>query len=350
MPNYDPRASGQVLQYCRGLYNPVGTLLSVEQIRIQNTNRAAIDAEVQKCASNFDAAEVTAHRRIAMRYCLGHNDYTVPGPGDRLKAYDECMYQNDTLTALCSQELRYRAELNHMRNLADQKCPVPRPNGRETLVIKNGGHDDIGHPVVIPATGPGLPAIVQSPMAPGMIQRAGASAANPPPIAAPTQAAPQRVARPASASPSASPISTPPVSNRPAAVKAAPSTTPADVDAIIELVKGGMSEPLVIKTIQRQGKVYDLTPAEVLKLQKAGVSEKVIDALLDREAAPAATPAPAIAAPQQRQQQAAERQKQNQERAQRYTACRQQAIKDHPEGGGELAKAVTSCVQILRAK
>jgi len=73
-----------------------------------------------------------------------------------------------------------------------------------------------------------------------------------------------------------------------------------------------------------------------------------MDALLDREAAPAATPAPAIATQQQRQQQAAERQKQNQERAQRYTACQQQAINDHPEGGGELAKAVRSSMNETR--
>jgi hypothetical protein len=102
-----------------------------------------------------------------------------------------------------------------------------------------------------------------------------------------------------------------------------------------------MSEALLIKTIQREGKVYDLTPAEVLKLQKAGVSEKIINLLLDREPATAATPAPATVAQQQRQQQAAERQKQ----AQKYAACQQQAAKDHPEGGIELVKAVTSCSQ-----
>jgi hypothetical protein len=53
---------------------------------------------------------------------------------------------------------------------------------------------------------------------------------------------------------------------------------------------------------------------------------------------------------QQRQQQIAERQKQVQERAEKYTACRQQALKDHPGGGADLVKAFTSCVQALRAK
>jgi len=70
----------------------------------------------------------------------------------------------------------------------------------------------------------------------------------------------------------------------------------------------------------------------------------------NRAPAPAVTPASAIAAQQQRQQEAAERVKQNQERAQRYRACQQQALKDHPEGGVGLANAVSSCVEILRAK
>lgn len=70
-----------------------------------------------------------------------------------------------------------------------------------------------------------------------------------------------------------------------------------DLDSIIELVKGGMSESLLLKTIQRQGKVYNLTPEDMLKLQKAGVSEIIIGALMDPNAnsggAAATTPAPA---------------------------------------------------------
>jgi hypothetical protein len=180
MPSYSltsKMASEEILQYCSGIYDPVFPLLTPEQNRIKNANRAAIEAEVKKCASSFDATEVAPHRRIAMRYCLGHNDYTVPAQSGRIKAYDECMYQNDVLTAFCTRELKYRAELDHMPNVADQKCPVPRPNHREALVIKNGGHDDIGHPVVIPSAGPGLPPVLLAPMEPGTIQRAGVSTA-----------------------------------------------------------------------------------------------------------------------------------------------------------------------------
>lgn len=65
------------------------------------------------------------------------------------------------------------------------------------------------------------------------------------------------------------------------AVFAAPqTTTPAPqanqqsanangVDSIIALVQANMSEGLVLKTIQRQNKAYDLTPDDLLKLQKA---------------------------------------------------------------------------------
>jgi hypothetical protein len=274
MPSYSLTskvASEEILQYCRGIYDPVFPLLTPEQNRIKNANRAAIETEVKKCASRFDATEVAPHRRIAMRYCLGHNDYTVPGQGARVKAYDECMYQNDILTAFCTRELKYRAELDHMPNVADQKCPAPRPNHIEALVIKNGGHDDIGHPVVIPSAGPGLPPILLAAMEPGTIQRAGGStAANAvvpaAPVAAPSTIAPTTTA---GAEPAA-----------PAAAALPPSTAAAP------------------RTRAAQGQV-------------------------------------------DRQQQIAERQK----LAQRYAACQQEAVKAHPEGRAELAKAYTACIQ-----
>jgi hypothetical protein len=207
MPNYDVNASAQILQICRGLYNPIGSRLNAEQIALQNTNPAAIEAEVQKCVSSFDAAEARAHRRIAMHYCLGKNDLTAVLQGARAKAYDECMRQNDVLTELCTREMQYRGELNRVTNLADHKCPAPEPNGREILVMRNGGHDDAGKPVVIPSKGPGLPAILLAPMEPGMIERAASPvAAPPPPVPAPAKAAaPAKDATSAPVAPVASP-------------------------------------------------------------------------------------------------------------------------------------------------
>lgn len=65
------------------------------------------------------------------------------------------------------------------------------------------------------------------------------------------------------------------------------------VDTVIELVKGGMSEALVIKTLQKENKPIDLTTADMLKLQKAGVSEKIMEVMGDPSTA---TKAPVAAA------------------------------------------------------
>jgi hypothetical protein len=92
------------------------------------------------------------------------------------------------------------------------------------------------------------------------------------------------------------------------AVNAAPQTAPAaqgnqqsasanGVDSIIALVQANMSEGLVLKTIQRQNKAYDLTPDDLLKLQKAGVSERIINAMLDPSTISNANPTPAAAPP-----------------------------------------------------
>jgi curli biogenesis system outer membrane secretion channel CsgG len=79
----------------------------------------------------------------------------------------------------------------------------------------------------------------------------------------------------------------------PAARKAAaPAATASPVDTVISLLKGGMSESLVIKTLQRQNKPANLSPEDMLKLQKAGVSETIIGVMLD----PGSAPAPAVAA------------------------------------------------------
>ena len=72
-----------------------------------------------------------------------------------------------------------------------------------------------------------------------------------------------------------------------------PSANTNGVDSIIALVQANMSEGLVLKTIQRQNKAYDLTPDDLLKLQKAGVSERIINAMLDPSTASAAPSASA---------------------------------------------------------
>jgi curli biogenesis system outer membrane secretion channel CsgG len=63
------------------------------------------------------------------------------------------------------------------------------------------------------------------------------------------------------------------------------ATATSGVETVIALVKGGMSEALVIKTLKREGKAYTLTPADLLRLQKAGVSENIIEVMTDPNAA-----------------------------------------------------------------
>jgi len=79
---------------------------------------------------------------------------------------------------------------------------------------------------------------------------------------------------------------------KPPAAKA-PAAPATPVDKVIELVKGGLGDDMVIRAIGKEGLHADLTSADMLKLKKAGVSEKVMSAMLE---SPAAAPAPAPAA------------------------------------------------------
>lgn len=98
------------------------------------------------------------------------------------------------------------------------------------------------------------------------------------------------------AAPKAAPLPAPKAAPK-AAATAAPSS---DVDTVIQLVKSGMPDSLVVKTIQKSGKSYNLAPADVLRLRNAGVSNAVIEAMVDASSAPAPSPAapkaPAVAA------------------------------------------------------
>src|SRR5579864_637894 len=83
-----------------------------------------------------------------------------------------------------------------------------------------------------------------------------------------------------------------------AATKAAPAKAAASpVDSVIESVKAGLSESLIIRTLKRDNKPLDLTPADLVKLKNAGVSENIINVMLDPASAPAAAAAPAAPAP-----------------------------------------------------
>ena len=81
-----------------------------------------------------------------------------------------------------------------------------------------------------------------------------------------------------------------------AVTRAASVRPPSQVDNVIAMTKAKLSEGLIIKTLQKQNKPVNLTPAEMVKLTNAGVSETVIGVMMDPAGAPAAAAAP-VAAP-----------------------------------------------------
>ena len=94
------------------------------------------------------------------------------------------------------------------------------------------------------------------------------------------------------------PAAAKPPAPRPAAPKPAVAKKPASqVDNVIELVKGGMTDAFIIKYLQKNNKPADLTPADMVKLKAAGVSETVIGAMMDPASASVAAAAPVETAP-----------------------------------------------------
>ncbi len=84
------------------------------------------------------------------------------------------------------------------------------------------------------------------------------------------------------------------------ATKATAPKAPSQVDSVIDSVKAGLSESIIIRTLQRDNKPANLTTADLVKLKNAGVSENIINVMLDPAGAPAAAaaaPAPAPAPP-----------------------------------------------------
>jgi len=56
------------------------------------------------------------------------------------------------------------------------------------------------------------------------------------------------------------------------------------VEEVIALVRGGLSEELIIAKIRQNSKPFDLSAAELLRLKKEGVSDNIIRVMLDPKA------------------------------------------------------------------
>jgi hypothetical protein len=66
-------------------------------------------------------------------------------------------------------------------------------------------------------------------------------------------------------------------------------------DAIIKLVKAGMSDDLIVTTINAQPGAYDVSPDGLISLKTGGASDKVVSAIVLKASAP--PPPPAAPAP-----------------------------------------------------
>jgi hypothetical protein len=67
-------------------------------------------------------------------------------------------------------------------------------------------------------------------------------------------------------------------------------------DAVIKLVKAGLSDDLIVTTINGSPAAYDTSADGIIALKNAGASDKVIAAIIARAAAPATPAAPPAAA------------------------------------------------------
>ena len=82
-----------------------------------------------------------------------------------------------------------------------------------------------------------------------------------------------------------------------APTSAAPATTQTlSVDDVIKLSKAGLSEDTIVEKIRKNGQAFDLTPDQMIQLKSAGVSDKVMQAMINPTAPAAAAPAAAAAA------------------------------------------------------
>ncbi len=67
-------------------------------------------------------------------------------------------------------------------------------------------------------------------------------------------------------------------------------------DSIIKMVKAGLGEDIIVSTVKSQPAKYSTTPDDLIALKGAGVSDKIVGAMIERMASSAAPPAPAGAA------------------------------------------------------
>lgn len=92
----------------------------------------------------------------------------------------------------------------------------------------------------------------------------------------------------------AQPASVPPT---PTSTENSPVRLPYGVEDVLKLTRAQISEDITLNYIQNSGTIYNLGPQDIVYLRNQGVSDRVINAMLDqRQKAAAATTAPAAPA------------------------------------------------------
>jgi hypothetical protein len=56
------------------------------------------------------------------------------------------------------------------------------------------------------------------------------------------------------------------------------------VDSIVSMVQAGLSEDLIVTRIRKEEKAFDLSPEDMIKLKKSGVSDSILQVMLDPKA------------------------------------------------------------------
>jgi len=119
------------------------------------------------------------------------------------------------------------------------------------------------------------------------------------------------------------------------AAQAAPVKDPI-VDNVIQYLKAGLNEAQILVVLQNQNKKHELTGADRARLEDAGASEKLLEALMD--------PASISPLPLDRSAAATAARQNAQAQRERATNCQAQANREFPRDAAARAKALNACM------
>jgi hypothetical protein len=371
------RAQLVIIGHCRAMheYQYVAAGLTDDENRaaLSPAGQAKTKADVNACIKAYDAKEIGANRKAAIEYCLQTHNYSADPFGDTSARvlFDTCMNTHDMVQAICKQRSEHAANYM-MRKLpgqlrSNQTCPGVQPSPREIQAILSPPaaramavlppkflavpappppHPDYpvpAPPVPIP-TGTALETILNGQISPSAVERGLGQGVD----------VPARLERPLVVG--GRTVLAPPTQIFVRARIVGPGTGPNSV--LIGFTahwaqkngdEGGyeLKSDEIVFTVARQppapAGLNLFVPLDTkLRFTLGSTASSAAPAAGASAATPTAKPTPApptASAPPDPRQQAEERRKQ----AERLVVCQQQAVKDHPRGGVELAQALMAC-------